>query len=65
MKIHNYGNDYVQSTKFKKVDNAGNTVANDEPTASEEVRAETAQPQEEAKAEKASRKKKQDNSDNV
>lgn len=64
MKIHNYGNDYVQARKFKGINNAGNRIAKDEPTAPREVRSETAETQKEgAKTKKASKKK--DNSDNI
>lgn len=64
MKIHNYGNDYIQARKFKEIGNAGNRIAKDEPTAPREVRAETAEtPKEGAKTKKASKKK--DNTDNV
>ncbi len=66
MKIHNYGNDYVQARKFKEVNNAGNRIAKDEPTTSREVypKAIEAPKEEEAKTKKNS-KKRQNNSDNV
>lgn len=65
MKIHNYGNDYVQARKFKeKISNAGNRIAENEPTSSREVRTEASEtPKEGAKTKKASKKK--DNTDNV
>lgn len=58
MRIHNYGNDYVQAKKFKKVDNAGNRVKENEPTASREVRSESTETKEEgAKTKKPARKR--------
>lgn len=66
MKIHNYGNDYVQAKKFKEVDNAGNRVTENEPTASREVCPEDTKAKEEgAKTKKNSKKKGQDSSDNL
>lgn len=66
MRIHNYGNDYVQAKKFKEVDNAGNRVAENEPTASGEARSENTEAKEEgAKTKKANKKKGQNSSDNL
>lgn len=64
MKIHNYGNDYVQARKFKGINNAGNRIAKDESTTPREICSETVETQKEgAKTKKASKKK--DNPDNV
>lgn len=64
MKIHNYGNDYVQARKFNEINNAGNRIAKDESTTSREVCSETAT-KEETKTKKASKKKEQDSTDNI
>lgn len=61
MKIHNYGNDYVQASKFKKesVSNAENQTTDNRPEPSEPLSAETAEEQAEAKETHQGRKKKQ------
>lgn len=64
MKIHNYGNDYVQAKKFK-VENAGNRVDKNEQAAPEQVRPETNVPKEGARQKKASKKKEVDKEDNI
>lgn len=61
MKIHNYGNDYVQANKFKKesVNNAENQTTDNRPEPSEPLSAETTEEQAETKETRQGRKKKQ------
>lgn len=62
MKIHNYGNDYVQANKFKEsVDNVCNQTATDRPEPTEavseaEATEETAEAAAEGKENRRSRK---------
>lgn len=64
MKIHNYGNDYVQAKKFK-VGNAGNRVDKNEQAAPEQARPETNVPKEGARQKKASKKKESDKENDI
>lgn len=61
MKIHNYGNDYVQANKFKKecVNNVENQTTDNRPKSYESLSAETAEEQAEVKETRQGRKKKQ------
>lgn len=65
MKIHNYGNDYVQARKFKVTENAGNRIEKDEQTTPKQVCAEANLPKEGAKPKKTSKKKESDKEDNI
>lgn len=60
MKIHNYGNDYVQANKFKKesVNNAENQTTDNRPEHSESLPSETTEEQAETKDTRQGRKKK-------
>lgn len=68
MKIHNFGNDYVQARKFQteSVDNVGNRNTENEPNAPKQVHTQVSTEAEEAKPQvKKFGKKKIDNKDNV
>lgn len=65
MKIHNYGNDYVQARKFKTVSNDRNRIAENEPTVTGEVQAEADTAKEETKTKKGGKKKISNNEDNI
>lgn len=64
MKIHNYGNDYVQARKFNEVNNDGNRIVGNEPATARKVQTENVTT-EEPKTKKANKKKETDNENNV
>lgn len=66
MKIHNYGNDYVQARKFEKesVKNVENKVDRNEPAISKQAQIKNEAEEEKTQVKKFG-KKKVNNSDNV
>lgn len=59
MKIHNYGNDYVQARKFKKesVKNVENKIAGNEPTTSKQAQTKIEAEEEKTQVKKFGKKK--------